>query len=668
MNKIFTFAMLLLSLLMSACSSTESDESVTPIVAAFSPQFSPKVGLIPFPNDLYFAGSTDGTLNIPELSSIPVVSALNALDGFSTNASIKVRFNSAVDANSLIGGATAHIFEVVSDPATKATIGFIGALVPGVDYTVGVSTATDGAAIVEFTPISPLNPKSTYLLALTSGIMSTAGVTATPDTTYQTMKDALANGTTLSDSTLDLIKQLIGAHLGILNAVGIQADNVLVSASFSTQSTTDVLEAAASTAIPQFSQIQQVFAAPGVPLNTNMVNPALPGYADVYAGIVQTPYYLSTTDPLNTPWQGMGGSHLTRYNPLPVATETVSIPALVTIPNSNSPWYQAFEMQFGMTPQQAGYQWPLVIFQHGVTRVRTDAFAIVDAYASAGFAVISIDQPLHGITDTTNPFYLAGFERTFDLDLDGNNVIDPSGSYSNDLSKPLVGRDNSRQGAYDIHQLAKTAPSIDITGDGIPDFDGSQMHFLGQSFGAMVGTAFLGINNDVITGTLSVGGGGIANLLRESISYGPLIEAGLIAAGLTPGTSLYDDYFRNAQTVADSSDPLSYAALASANHPILFHKVIGDTTVPNNSTDRLISALGLPAANQLGVNAGPLGAVTFIAGSHSSLLSPSASFAATQEMQIQAVVFAAGNPMAMIPGNGQAILIQDGSVVELAAP
>ena len=666
----FVLGALVIGLLTGGCNSVESDESTTPITQAapFSPQFRPDLGLIPFPNDLYFAGSKDGTLNIPELSSNPGAASLNTIDGFSTIASIKVRFSDSLDASTLVGGSTAHLFEIVIDPASKAPAGFIGALVPGVDYSVGVSTASNGSAIAEFKPLIPLNAASGYLVAFTTGVQNAAGANAEADTAYQNIKDAIAAGATLPDPTNEQIKQLVGAHLTILSAVGVPADNVLITASFSTQANTAVLEAvAAATTAPQASSITQYFVAPGVPLSTNLVNAALAGYADVYTGTVDTPYYLSKADPFNTSWQGVGGSNLTRFNPLPVATETLTIPALITVPNSTSPFYQAFVAQTGFTPEQAQYKWPLVIFQHGVTRVRTDAFSIVDAYASAGFAVISIDQPLHGITDPTNLFYAAGIERTFDLNIDADPAnIDPSGSYSTNLANNSVGRDNSRQASLDLHQLAKTAPTIDINGDGTPDFDGSQMHFVGHSSGSIVGVPFLAVNTDVITGTLNVGGGGIGDLLRDSEAFGPDIEAGLIAAGLTPGTSLYDDYWRNAQTVIDGSDPLSYAADAAANHAILSQKVIDDTHVPNSATDRLVAAMSLPAANQLGVNPGPLGAVTFTAGDHASLLSPIGSLAATIEMQTQAVVFAGGNPLAMIPGNGQVILIQDANVVEIA--
>ena len=47
--------------------------------------FQPASGQLPYPTDLYFAGSTDGTLNIqPANALMPNQAAINALDGYST--------------------------------------------------------------------------------------------------------------------------------------------------------------------------------------------------------------------------------------------------------------------------------------------------------------------------------------------------------------------------------------------------------------------------------------------------------------------------------------------------------------------------------------------------------------------------------------------------------
>jgi hypothetical protein len=52
-------------------------------VGEFHPSFAPLSGVLPFPTDLYFAGSTDGTLNSPVTPFLPSAATLNALDGFS---------------------------------------------------------------------------------------------------------------------------------------------------------------------------------------------------------------------------------------------------------------------------------------------------------------------------------------------------------------------------------------------------------------------------------------------------------------------------------------------------------------------------------------------------------------------------------------------------------
>ena len=106
-----------------------------------------------------------------------------------------------------------------------------------------------------------------------------------------------------------------------------------------------------------------------------------------------------------------GSTNLPFANPFPVATGTETYPVILTLPNANS----------GHTKPASG--WPIVIFQHGITRNRTDMLADSDTLASIGYAVIAQDLALQGITDPTSPFYVentqfapAARERTLDVD------------------------------------------------------------------------------------------------------------------------------------------------------------------------------------------------------------------------------------------------------------
>ena len=351
------------------------------------------------------------------------------------------------------------------------------------------------------------------------------------------------------------------------------------------------------------------------------------------------------------PYPGVPSTNLTRFNPVPVAKATLNIPLFVTVPNA-------------VPKPPAG--WPVVIFQHGLTGNRAQAAAIAGAYAGQGFVVASIDIPLHGITndpaDPFGPLYAGAAERTFNLDLINNatgesepdGIDDPSGTYIINLTSLLTSRDNLRQAAIDIVQLATSLPGLDLDGDTVPDIDASRMHFAGLSLGGIVGTVANAMPINTVSAYLSVPGGGVANLLRESQELGPRIQAGLVAAGLTPGTTLYEQFFRDAQTAVDAGDPINYIAATVAARPVLLTQVLNDAVVPNTATQRLINAAPFQQTATPGFNPVAAGTGTwvhFTEGSHGSLLSPT-NLAVTTEMQTHAAslagsggtVFAITNP------------------------
>ena len=438
-------------------------------------------------------------------------------------------------------------------------------------------------------------------------------------------------------------------------------------------------------------------------LNLAQVNPALPPVADVYIGTIDLPYYLSApsaeapTAPLTAFWRAAPGAYVPPFNayglnptstfvtfanPLPVATSTQKAPVLLTIPNAAS----------GRTKPAAG--WPIVIYQHGITRDRSDAFAVAGTLAAQGFAVIAIDAPLHGITNAASPLNIANTpfaaagarERTFNVDyidnatgaprpgsVPGDGIPDPSGTHFINLTSLLTSRDNIRQAVADLLVLAKAIPSMRYSQSGT-DFDGARIGFVGQSLGGIIGTVFMGVQPDVQTALLNVPGGGIARLLEASPTFGPRIRAGLAAgAGLQPGTPDYDSFFGAAQTVIDSADPINFAYAANSTllpaKRLLLQEVVGggsvlpDQVIPNSvpgaplsGTEPLIRTLGLASITATTQSAsGIRGAVRFIVGDHGSLLSPAASAAATAEMQ--------GEMASLLVSGGTAVQIANPSVI-----
>jgi hypothetical protein len=337
----------------------------------------------------------------------------------------------------------------------------------------------------------------------------------------------------------------------------------------------------------------------------------------------------------------------------------------------------------------------VVIFQHGITQNRTNALAIADSYASACFIVAAIDIPLHGITDTTNPFYcdatkpqcIGATERTFNVDLVNatgaavsDGVIDPSGTHFVNFSSPATLRDNLRQGEADLITLTKSIQTLAIApGTPLPagpvGVNPARVSFVGQSLGAIHGGSHVHFAKDLATVTLADTGGVLAYLFRDSAAFGPRIRAAL-GAQSAPDSYSYNLYFRDIQAVVDSGDPVNHIKDAVNEHPVHLIKVLNDAVVPNNSTDRLIAAGGINKLKTLGPNAvgpGNGGYAFFKLGAHGSIFNPApclalptpptpeTCLAVTVEMQSQAIKFAA---TAVAPG-GPFVYLTNPTVLDL---
>jgi hypothetical protein len=703
-----------------------SNTNGTPPTAIVTARFDPTAGVIPFPNNLLLSGTTDLTINIPVPNptdfSNPQV-ALNALDGFSPvhpwSTSFQVGITTTGLAPASVNASTVRVFQVSLTGPGGGVTGIVRELVFGTDFVSSLSTVDPTGRTVVIVPLRPLAELTSYMAVMTTGITDVAGNNATPDTTYfltkrtaslitnQTAPGVCSATSESSDPlipranacALEPLRLLTNSHLAAAASRGIAPDTVVVSWVMTTQSISPVLRTVRGLATPAPTTV--------VPtgLTLQAANPALPPIADVFIGTIGLPYYLrAPTDMGQTPaivtstfWEANPGAYVPPFNaaglspastnvtfanPIPVRRSTQAAPVLLTVPNAAS----------GRTRPAAG--WPVVMYMHGITRNRTDMLGIAATMAAQGYAVIAIDQPLHGITDRANPFnirntpfFAAGArERTFDVDLVNNTTgaagpdgnVDASGTHFINLPRLLTSRDNLRQSIADLGVLAVSIPRIDFNGDTVPDFDGARVAFVGQSLGSIVGTSFLAVEANAQTpitrlGVLNVPGGAIAKLLDGSATFGPQIRAGLAAppANLTQGTPSYEQFLNAAQQTVDSGDPINFAAIAG-NTRLLLQAVVGgagsppslpDQVVPNSvagaplaGTEPLIRALNLATITATTQNANGIRGVTrFTSGDHGSLLSPTASAAVTAEMQ--------GQMASMIVSGGTSVQVTNAAVV-----
>jgi hypothetical protein len=339
------------------------------------------------------------------------------------------------------------------------------------------------------------------------------------------------------------------------------------------------------------------------------------GDYDANPGTPNTPAPCTTGVP---PFNWAAPTSTTNCHRIPLERSQEDLPVIITVPKTAKP----------------GSGWPVVIFQHGITGNRTQMLPIGAALASAGMVTIAIDLPLHGLigpASPTNPFYQAGNERTFDLDISaaaagnaclsapgGDGTTDPSGTCFINLGSLITSRDNLRQAVADLLHLSRSLGDAGLDFDtGGNDIDVANIRFAGISLGSIVGTTFLGVDTGasatvdgaderIIAASLSVPGGGLGKLLDASASFGPVIAAGLAGTAFSgagtngvgspfEGTDTYETFVRFAQHLVDPGDPINYAVAANANHRIHMTMVVNDTVVPNSAVTTCPAPETLPA-------------------------------------------------------------------------
>ncbi len=765
------------SLLLAGCGGSNSNNGNSPqsfdSLVLFDPVNATNP-ITPFPFDGLFNGFSTPTLNIPFPPNSAPLTDINQVDGFSTTAQIFADVAGTLDYSTvpanivIVNSATGQVlapgtdFTVENENAT-ATDALTGTLEP-------ISAQRSRLLI---SPLKPLAPSTRYLVALTNGMKTTSGagviasdaflITSSATPVSQQTDPSLSQYSSAQLAELEALRsQLIYPVVQAFVAANVPASSIVLAWSFTTQSISDALTLVAQNATAGVIEVENT--------GVTTADPSIGGFglADIYAGITTIPYYLQvaqttpapTTAPSYDPAPLSGFWHADPTKPssamflgqvpcgafaegatvngvtlapsasttacfpsLDASTASVqTVPVLVTVPNASS----------GQTEPAGG--WPVVIFQHGITQDREDVFAVADGLAKAGFVAVAMDLPLHGVTSTSDPFYqnqlfagspAAGLitgERTFNLDLENNStgapgpdgVIDPSGTWFINLSSLITSRDNLREAVADLIVLGKSVKTLSLSGGATVDVNPGRIYFFGHSLGGIVGGTLLAVDTDIGAAVLANPGGGVAKLLDASPTFGPIISAGLGAAGNPegtdnfPSTPLYETFLKFAQTLVDSGDPINYAAAASANHPIDMIEVIGDLVVPNSalstcpaplpagvdSTATLITACAATATQDVTVEPGYLSGtnpliaaqgltiigpvsppiatpdivtgaklnyvVQFAQGEHGTVLSPAGPtgptefLAVTEEMQNEAAQFlASGGECLPVGGNCQ---------------
>ena len=260
----------------------------------------------------------------------------------------------------------------------------------------------------------------------------------------------------------------------------------------------------------------------------------------------------------------------------------------------------------------AGASLPVVVIAHDLARERSDAAALADALAGAGFAVFAADAPFHGLRSGS-----ADMSSRFTGEMRSDGFGDAPGDFigardnQGELTAlhPFYYRDAMRQAAVDtmalfkviregdFSELAKSSPGLARV-----TFDGAHIGYVGVGLGADVGALVAPFEPNVVGFVLAFGGdagvdGWLASPARASLASALLRRLGHADAADAPEDAddpraLWADVdvFR---TLTDRASPFAYAGLlrrSQANALLLLAR--DDEVVGNQSTEALAYALG----------------------------------------------------------------------------
>jgi hypothetical protein len=339
-------------------------------------------------------------------------------------------------------------------------------------------------------------------------------------------------------------------------------------------------------------------------------NPGGIAHADigfVVAGSFLSPNYQSATPGLLGIWEYDAGG-------APVAKGMDEVPVLLVIPA-------------GVTDHSA---LPVVLFQHGLGESKTAVLALANTLAARGIASISIDIPFHG----------ARYPDAKDIrhnfgDGDGpDGLADPTGILAAPFFFDLLGDDAAapldprvqtasfRQAAVDIMALTRLIDGGDWSAVGAMapalgdlGFRTDRMVYASESFGGFIGLLAIAYEPRLQAAFLSVAGGGLlGELLENSPTYAPFfmpILNGAFDVAPQEVDPLYDPAhthwaYQMMGLLLGSADPLTYAPrLIDKDVHIVLANAFSDESVPNQSSEALAAALGLPWIDVPGAAPGP---------------------------------------------------------------
>jgi hypothetical protein len=283
-----------------------------------------------------------------------------------------------------------------------------------------------------------------------------------------------------------------------------------------------------------------------------------------------------------------------------LADPSFKVPVTIVIPKASAP--------------PGGY--PVVIHGHGLSNHRGSMLNVANDLARAGFAMIGIDDVMHGTRQGGTRDEVNTFPGTYEGP-DGipDTTPFPVGFFAG-FSDFIAMADNFRQTVLDQTSLVRLIQSagLDLSplaaaaGGAVPRLDAARIYWSGGSLGGIVGSMTIAVEPEIAAAALQVPGAGFIQFITTgSAELSPLV-AGLAETTLgVQGDEVLDEFHPVGlllTAITEAGDPIAYAPhvlrdafLAERQPPdILVSYAAYDEVLPNIATVALIRAFGLDLA------------------------------------------------------------------------
>lgn len=581
--------------------------------------FDPTISLVPFPNDLLLA--RDAQMNVVGVDlPIPAdasdlekqfLSGLRKLNGFSALTASTATFSKELDGATLatfsasgsivqhladfaeLSVGVADITAVVKNPDSTAALGQVKVL--GADQ---VMLAADGKnLVIAPQPGFPFEGGHTYMALVLDGLDTTdaKGIEPSPIFVMARSANRLVNDvgqsyvSALDDATAAMLEMLRQNYQPMFDALAgdflkVPRERVRLFWTFTVQGIAEPLAAWRSAlkdapyadgTAPITGTLMKPGAAFGqIPEGTATANLR----ALVPDGSIEGHLLLGAADLANPAKPVLAPFQFAADGSPAWSTDKTHpqgrIPFVLAIPSGDVP--------------AGGF--PVVLFQHGMTRDKSDVWTLADRLAERGFAVLAIDAVWHG----------------------GRALPGVSPDLLYMFPDPFVARDHYRQTVLDQFEVVRLLKGGNLESwltqhddanalpPNTPNLLSGDVYYVGMSLGAQQGSAFAALEPAVKAVVLNVPGAHLTRMLAESPDPGfnGVISTLLQQAGVAAGSPEAAQLIMSLQWALDPSDPVNYLAHLCAKPldghaklPVFVQRASDDEFIVPAISDEIVKTL-----------------------------------------------------------------------------